>query len=441
MSQYNKSTSQYVDRNNNLYDVVMVSDANGNIINTSKNEINDFANRAAFTSVFGELVTGVRQNNINIPFIRSTGLTGTVNYLKNVKSVKSGTATDVFENETAYIQTGLGVGSFEFISIATNRYITGHSNEVFHTMVFSAPEAGVTSGIGYGRKDSDFIGFGYNGTTFGIWLTLRGIKTHIPQSNWNENTLLTGDFILNPQKENISGTSFGWLGVADILFYINTSTNGWVLVHRHQTANIDSKPHLSDPNQPISSFITRASGTGSNVRIGTSSWAAGTIGERAKGTGADKTPFIEIAGKSISANTETVLLSIRNNLTFKGKPNTVRVRYGTLTLTTDGTKSTSFRVYINGVTGGTYTDYDPDLSVSSISTDATLAYTTTSIAGIQRRNEQVGGTYLAKTDRERLNLFESDIVIAAYPGDIITISAFSTGATIVDMELRWIEEF
>lgn len=441
MSQYNKNTNQYADRNNNLYDVVMMADDKGNIKNPDTAEITDFANRKAFTSVFGELVTGVRQNNINVAFIRSTGLTGTVSYLKSVKAIKSGTTSDLFENETAYIQSGLGVGSFEFMSLATNRYIAGHSSEVFHTMVFSEPEAGVNSGIGYGRKDTDFIGFGYNGLVFGIWLTLRGVKTHIPQSNWNENTLLDGDFILNPQKENISGTSFGWLGVADILFYINTSTNGWILVHRHQTANIDSKPHLRDPNQPISSFIERTAGTGANIRIGTSSWAAGTIGERAKGTGADKAPFIEIAGKSVSANTETVLLSIKNNVMFKGKLNTIRIRYGTLTLTTDGTKSVSFRVYNNGVTGGTYTDYDSELSVSSISTDTTLSYTSTNIAGLVRKNEQVGGTYLAKADRERLNLYESDIVIAAYPGEVITITAFSTGATVVDMELRWIEEF
>jgi hypothetical protein len=441
MPQYNIRTNQYTERNNDLFDVVLQANENGIIRDPRYNEISDFSNRTAFTSVFGELVTGVRQNNINVPFIRSTGLDGNIDYLKNVRSIQSGTTSAVFENETAYIQTGLGLGSFEFISVATNRYITGHSNEVFHTMVFSEPESNVQSGIGYGRKDSDFIGFGYNGTVFGIWLILRGVKTHIPQENWNENTLLEGDFILNPQKENISGTSFGWLGVADILFYINTSEKGWILVHRHKTANIDSKPHLTDPNQPISSFIERTTGNGNNIRIGTSSWAAGTIGERAKGTGSDKTPFIEISGKSIPANTETILLSIKNNPTFKGKPNTVRVRYGTLTLTTDGTKSVSFRVYVNGVSGGVFTDYDTDLSVSSISTDTTLSYTTTTIAGIPRRNEQVGGTYLGKTDRERLNLFESDIIIAAYPGDIITITAFSTGATVVDMELRWIEEF
>lgn len=51
----------------------MIADKNGNIKNPDTAEITDFANRTAFTSVFGELVTGVRQNNL--PFIRSTGAT------------------------------------------------------------------------------------------------------------------------------------------------------------------------------------------------------------------------------------------------------------------------------------------------------------------------------------------------------------------------------
>lgn len=403
--------------------------------------IKDFAQRSGFVTVFGEQVVGSRQNNINIPFIRNNGNIGDTDYLKTTTFTSSGTGVQVHENETAYVGSGTGVGSSTVRSKALNRYITGHSNEVFHTMVFDGSETGVDSGVGYGDADKDFIGFGYNGTVFGIWLVLRGVKVHIPQQDWNENTLMEGDFVLDPQKENISGTSFGWLGVADILFYINASDNDWYLVHRHKTANIDTKPHLTNPTQPVSEWVKRAAGSGSNIRVGTSSWYAGTVGNRATGTGADKTPLVERDSVAIPASTETVLVSLKNKLTFAGKDNSVRIRYGTLTLVSDGNKSVKFKVYINGVTGGTWDDYDSSLSVTEVATDTVLNLTTSTVGGIVKIAEQVGSTALGKSDRDRINLFDSDIVIAAYPGDIITITAESQNTTDIDIQLRWIEEF
>lgn len=412
-------------------------------------QITDFAGRSPFVTVFGEQVVGSRQNNINIPFIRNNGNIGDTEYMKTTVFTSSGTGAQSHSNETAKVESGVGVGTAVLRSKSINRYITGHGNEVFHTMVFSEPESGVDSGVGYGDKDSDFLGFGYNGTVFGIWLVLRGVRTHIPQSSWNVNKLnangLTpNNFVLNPQKENIMGSSFGWLGVADILFYVNTSKDDWVLVHRHQTANIDDKPHMSDPSRPISEWIERTAGSGANVTVGTSSWYGGTVGNRATGTGADKTPLISRAGVSVPSSTETVLLSIRNKTTFAGKPNTVRLRYGTVTLVADGNKSVDIKVYKNGVSRavGTWGDFDTNLSVSEINTDSPLSLTSVNpIPTVTKINEQIGSTALSKQGSVRINLFESDIVIDANPDDIITITAESTNATVIDVQLRWIEEF
>lgn len=404
----------------------------------------DFSGRSPFVTVFGEQVVGQRQNNINIPFLRNNGNIGTEENLKSTRFISTGTATETNENQTAYIDVGTGVGFAELYSRNTNRYVTGHGNDDFETMVFDGLESGVDSGVGYGRiSQNDFIGFGYQGTTFGIWQKLRGIETFIPQSSWNENTLLDGDFILDPQKENIGGKAFGWLGVADILYYINASENDWILVHRHKVANIDTKPHLSNPTQPISTWIRRESGSGANIRVGTSSWFAGTVGNRASGTGADKFPFIKRTVTGVS--TEEVLLSIRNRQEFpSGSANTVRLRYGTLTLTSDGTKAVEFNVYLNGVDGnvGEWGYYDEDLSVSEINIDSPLALTNrTIVTGLDKANEQVGGTFLNKVDRDRINLFSTDVVIAANAGDIITITAKSQNSTDISFEMRWIEEF
>lgn len=406
----------------------------------------DFAKRSSFNTVFGESVVASRQNNINIPFTRNNGNVGLESNLKSTDYFQSGTATQSNTNQTAYMESGLGVGLSELKSKTSNRYITGHSSDQFFTTVYSSKESGIDSGVGYGSiRGQDFIGFGYKGLDFGIWLKLRGTETFIKQIDWNTKTLLDGDFILNPTKENIMGISFGWLGVADLLFYVNASENDWILVHRHKTANFDNKPHLSNPTQPMSEFVRRLSGSGANIKVGTSSWFAGTVGERASGTGADKFPYIKRSQVSVAGNTETVLLSIRNRVEFPvGTPNTVRLRYGTLTFVSDGTKPVEFNVYINGVNGavGTWGYYDEQLSVSEINIDSPLVLNNrTIVTGVSKPNEQIGGTFLNKVDRDRINLFGSDVVIAANAGDIITITAKSANSTVIDFQIRWIEEF
>lgn len=409
----------------------------------------DAMGRQSFNSTFGEKVVGTRQNNINIPFIRNNGNIGTEEALKSTNYFSSGTGDQEHENETAYVKTGVGIGYAEIRSKNTNRYVTGHGNDTFHTMVLpSAPENNTYSWVGYGSlKLSDCIGFGTYNLDYGIWLKLRNgtlANSFIPRSEWNINDLTEE---LNDGLEVIGGTSFGWLGVADIDFFIYLSNNTFVHVHKHRVNNVDNKPHLSDPTQPISIGIERTSGTGANLRIGTSSWFAGTVGNRATGTGADKFPFIKRSAVSVSGGTETVLLSIRNREEFPvGKKNNVRLRYGTVTITSDGTKSVEFNVYLNGVPYDNVTHdwgyYDENLSVSELNINAPLQTTSrTIVTGLDKINEQIGGTYLGKVDRDRINLFSQDVVISANAGDILTFTAKSSNSTVIDFEIRWIEEF
>ena len=438
------SNNQANDYNTNLYQDVLVANVSQMASEISASSGLDFAKRSAFNTVFGESVVASRQNNINIPFIRSNGNNGLEYNLKSTDYFQSGTATQSNTNQTAYVESGSGVGLSEIKSKNTNRYITGHISDCFFTTVYNDIDVGVDSGVGYGSiRGGDFIGFGYKGLDYGIWLKLRGVETFIKQVDWNTRTLLDGDFILNTTKENIMSISFGY-AVADILFSIK-SNSGWTLVHRHRTANIDNKPHLSNPTQPMSEFIRRNSGTGANIKVGTSSWNAGTVGERASGTGADKFPYIKRTDIALVANVEKVLLSIRNRIEYPvGTPNTVRLRYGTLSITSDGTKPVEFNVYLNGVNSavGTWGFYDEQLSVSEINIDSPLALTNrTIVTGVTKPNQQIGGTFLNKVDRERINLFSSDVIISANAGDIITITAKSTGSSVIDFQIRWIEEF
>ena len=122
----------------------------------------------------------------------------------------------------------------------------------------------------------------------------------------------------------------------------------------------------------------------------------------------------------------------------------MRLRYGTLSITSDGTKPVEFNVYLNGVNSavGTWGFYDEQLSVSEINIDSPLVLNNrTIVTGVTKPNQQIGGTFLNKVDRERINLFSSDVIISANAGDIITITANSTGSSVIDFQIRWIEEF
>lgn len=420
-------------------------DGTYNIGTTSK--IIDAMGRQAMSSTFGELVVGTRQNNINIPFSRNNGNEGLEENMKSTRFFFSGTGTQSNINETAFVETGSGIGYAEIRSKGTNRYVTGHGNDVFHTMVFpQAGEPNTYSWIGYGSlKLDNCLGFGKKDGVFGIWAKLRGSSledSFVPQSEWNINKLpeyADGNGI-------VSGNSLGWLGYADIDYYVILDNNEIVHVHKIAKNNKDNKPHISEPTLPMSIGCERISGSGGNITNGTSSWFAGTVGNRASGTGADKFPFIKRPQVTIPSNSETVLLNIRNRESFAGKKNTVRLRYGTVTITSDGTKPVEFNVYLNGVPYDTITHewgyYDEQLSVSELNLDAPLSLANrTIVSGLTKINEQIGGTFLGKVDRDRINLFSTDVVISAAAGEILTFTAKSPNTTTVDFEIRWIEEF
>lgn len=136
---------------------------------------------------------------------------------------------------------------------------------------------------------------------------------------------------------------------------------------------------------------------------------------------------------NISANTETVLLSIKNPSANK------RIITKTLEFTSEGNKSVLIRLYINNILTGTFESWDND-GVAEISTNATISKTTSIIAGVTKIDEKIGGTTLAKEDEERFNLISGDISLILQPDDVLTFTAFSENTSNVGFQLRWEEE-
>lgn len=407
------------------YDTTAIRIDAGDIGNNTEK---DQAGNVAFNTVFGEKTVGMRKDYINVSFQYGISSYDTI-------TTVSGTGYKQEYNAVGSCNTGLGVGSYKVTSRATNRYVTGHECLVMFTADFTLGVANTYQRIGYGDSN-DFIGFGYNNNTYGIWTAFDSNGfTHISQANWNvdklDGTGISGH-ILNADKYNIYMLQFGWLGIAPIIFSVYCGAKvGWKVVHIIDGTNTAEEPHLGNPVLPITMEVGRTSGSGSNIELKTSSWRASIIGEQSANSLADRTFQVE-RSVTIPSNTETPLITFKNKDLFKGKTNHVSTRYATVTVSSDGTKAVKFRVKRNAtLIGSDYTDLDVNNSVSQVDTSAAA------ISG----GVLVGGTLLGKIDRERINLFGGDVPIKIYPNETLTLSAISTASSDLDIFIRVIEEF
>lgn len=382
----------------------------------------DFQGKEGMNTIVGEAIVGQRSDFVNILFEYNVGTYDTYQTL-------TGTGSLSHSNAKAVLGTGVGIGKALLRSKDPVRYVTGHEVNVETTCIFGSPEAGVSQKIGIGEDIEAFAGFGYDGTSFGVWLrTVDDGSIHIPQSSWDNQNV--GN--LNPQKFNIYKMTYGWYGILPIQFSIFYEGD-WVLVHTYSKVNESENPHLANPTLPISAFVERESGSGGNIQLQTSSWRGGIVGEINEGVTTDRKFAIKTVTSITGANVP--IYSIRSGATFQGQTNYVRIRLGTFTASSDGTKAVEIDVWKEGtLTGGTWEAFDADNSVAEFNNTAT------SFAPPAGRVS--GGTVLGKVDRDRINLIEGDVIIPLYPGETIHfVGTTSSGTSDMVVFVRHIEEF
>lgn len=388
----------------------------------------DFSGKQSMNTILGERVVGERTDGVNVMFQYNVSSYDTV-------SVLTGTASLSHETSKAVIGTGVGISRSALSSRDSIRYLPGHEINVELTVDFGSPEINVNQKAGIGNETDGFAGFGYNGLVFGIWLrTINAGVFHIPQTNWNGDKLDgTGlsNSVLSQQSLNVYKVTYGWYGILPIQFYVHTQTIGWVLCHTFSEENETQEPHLANPTLPVRCCVERTSGTGTDVKLKTSSWRGCIVGKVGNGVLINRNFVVKTVKTFLG--TDVPIYSLRSVSNFKGKVNQVRTRLGTLTISTDGTKAVQFDLYKSGtLTGGSWLAIDADNSVVEYNNTAT---------SFVKSGLPVGGTVLGKVDRERINLIEGDIVIPVYPGETIHLVATTPNSTEAVVYFRHIEEF
>lgn len=150
-----------------------------------------------------------------------------------------------------------------------------------------------------------------------------------------------------------------------------------------------------------------------------------------------KNAFVLDIPKTIPTG-ESIIFSIKNTDQFK------KIKFTTFTFNTDGTKPVKFNLYKNGVSSATFATWGVNAyglsSIAEVATDGSLALNTSSIQGISKIAEQIGGTILSKESDKRINTSSSDVEVSLQQNEILTITASTSNNSDIDVLVRWVEE-
>ena len=137
------------------------------------------------------------------------------------------------------------------------------------TVIFQAQTVGALNGTYSAVPNSgNFVG-SFTQSKAGA----TGTETFITQANWNENTLLSGDFILDPTKGNVYQVQLQYLGYGAIRFFVESPVTGsFILVHTIKYANSFTEPSLDNPDFKIG-IIVASTGSTTNMSVHSGSMA------------------------------------------------------------------------------------------------------------------------------------------------------------------------
>jgi hypothetical protein len=385
--------------------------------------LEDEAGNVAFVTKYGQQLTGHRRDEILCRFEYN-------NSTYDVTNSVTGTGTSSNSGSLAIVSTGAGVGTSKFVTKRDTAYRPAQEVYAFFSAVYSSGEANTSQSAGiYDANDGMF--FGYSGTTFGLNIRKGASDTFVAQSSWNKDKLdgTKLNFTLDPTKLNQYMVSYGWLGISPISFYVYCGeANGWVLVHVIDYTNTQTTVSILSPCLPVTWEVARTSGSGAKT-VGICSIAAGSI--QGVHSHAGHRVFAGTKSKTLVAGVETYIATFQNKSTFQSLANKVSTEAAFFGASTDGTKSVNFKFYRNStVTTPTYVDVDTNNSVTAVDTVGTWS----------------GGTFefsipMAKVDTSTLDLGAGHIHLELLPGETMSITGTSAGASDVEIAFRWEEYF
>ena len=248
-------------------------------------------------------------------FIDFTASNGTVTFNPNRSSVTL--AVPATSGSRAVHQTKM-----------YHNYMPGKSQLILSSVVMGAAQAGVIKRTGY---YDDYNGiFVEQDQTGSLQLVIRSstngtgsiLENRVKQENWNINTLLSGDFVLDISKSQLFYIDFQWLAVGRVRcgFVYKGST---VICHTFDHSNTTAVAYMTNPNLPVRCEIinTSTATTGSMEQICSTVGSEGGYMESGIAQSLSNPTLRSIAGGGTLP-----VMAIRLKNSYSGLPNRAFVR-------------------------------------------------------------------------------------------------------------------
>lgn len=208
-----------------------------------------------------------------------------------------------------------------------HNYMPGKSQVIFSSFVFGAAQPGVIKRTGYfDDYDGIFVEQDQTGSIqFVIRSSTNGTgsiqENRVKQENWNVNTLLSGDFVLDVTKTQLFYIDFQWLAVGRVRcgFVYNGVT---VICHVFDHTNKTNVAYMTNPNLPIRCEVRNTGAqTGSMEQICSTVGSEGGYVESGIAQSLSS-PTLRI----LSGSTTLPVMAIRLKNSYAGLPNRAFVR-------------------------------------------------------------------------------------------------------------------
>jgi len=271
---------------------------------------------------------------------------------------------------------------------------------------------------------------------------------NIPQSSWNVTTTPFTNYATT--NLNLYRISFGYLGVADINFYVyNPNTAKFVLVHKIKWALSATTTHMQSADlkigigaQNFSTAVPPVTST-TNLTVQSASMFMGLQGKRII---SDTTNTVSATRPSGNVTTtETTLLSLANRIAYGNRNNRGKIYPTSITVDTNGGNpmlvNLKRNIILSTLSGSNVTSTNLG-SFNYINENNSIALSNAT----NTAPANLGGTLLfsfvmgsAQTSVVSLQ----DIGIELLPGDILTVTGTGIGGstqTPVTVSLNWQEE-
>lgn len=300
---------------------------------------------------------------------------------------------------------------------------------------YSVDDTIVFTAIGVGPRNGSYS---ITSTSVAATITTKTVGTPLQDVYVYEEDFDRKDILqtLDLTKGNVFQIRFSWLGFSDIEFFVlDPLRHRMELFHRMKITNTLTEPSIYIPHLPFQSFIASA-GSATAMSLKLASFAMFT---EAVIPPAFFPRFARQNTKNINNSTETVLLAIAVRYSHNGLVNQSRIFIDRLTLATESSKTTVFRIYKNPATLGADTTSDyPNWQYIDLNDSATLIDTN---ANTFTGGEQIDETLLSPGTSGEKNYSRGELVLNR--GEVLIVTGlFGTGTqSELSASLTWTYDY